>query len=197
MSYSVWLRPPPGSSLGKLTASLIDDHAARLSTPRFVPHVTLLGGVACESHEAALKATRALASSLRALRCQPVCRGAHVEAGSLFYQCVYWRMELEEQLVQAHAEARVAFAAPAEGAVFMPHLSLVYGELSEEVKAAEVESASAELAELDEEERSFAPHSLALWWTPAGESDSWVQIEDVMIALELDTLVDNSPADEE
>jgi 2'-5' RNA ligase len=189
-SYSLWLRPPPASPLGRLTARLIEESSSSLGTPRFVPHVTLLGGFHAGSHEEALASTRALARTLRALRCQPVCRGTHVEAGQLFYQCVYWRMELDEQLVRAHEEARQAFNAPASPcSVFMPHLSLVYGDVSEEAKAACVASATAEVANhLAEEERAFAPLSLSLWWTPSGETERWVQIEDVLVALELDTL---------
>jgi hypothetical protein len=49
MSYSVWLKPPPESALGRSLASLISSHAAALGTPHFAPHVTLLGGFTAPS----------------------------------------------------------------------------------------------------------------------------------------------------
>ena len=49
VSYSVWLKPPPHSALARLSTKLVDQHAAELSTSRFVPHVTLLGGIVCDN----------------------------------------------------------------------------------------------------------------------------------------------------
>lgn len=117
-------------------------------------------------------------SQLRAASCRPACRGSAVETGRLYYQCVYWRQELEADLVAAHAHARAAFAAEGSGgASFMPHLSLVYGELSEAAKAKAAAAASEELAALAE--TSFVPAALSLWKTVAGQTESWWQIEDV------------------
>ena len=47
ISFSVWLKPP--QPLHAAVARLIDTHATQLGTPSFVPHVTLLGGIACDT----------------------------------------------------------------------------------------------------------------------------------------------------
>jgi len=169
-----------GSRLATLTAQLIDANAASLGTPRFVPHVTLLGGFHAESDAAAQRQLHALAAQLQAPASRPVCRCATVEAGELYYQCVYVLMELDEGLCAAHEAARLAFSAPATpGERYMPHLSLLYGEVSGEAKAQAVLAARGALAALASDEAEFWPSALSLWKTRAGETETWTQIEDV------------------
>ena len=62
------------------------------------------------------------------------CDAMEVSAGTRFHQCVYLRVVPTEQLANAHALAARAFGLePGNGgrAPYMPHLSLVYGDLTE------------------------------------------------------------------
>lgn len=209
-SYSLWLKPPPNSALARLSSRLVEAHANELATPRFVPHVTLLGGFACDndvrrvlrrlcrpvacparalgltcacaagvSQEAALALTQQLALTLRA-RPRPTCRTLRVESGNIYYQCVYVRMQDDSALSTWHADARAAFSAPAPpGSSFMPHLSIIYGLLTDEQKRERVAAVAAEWATLGLGDDSFAPDTLALWRTPSGLTDTWTQVAEL------------------
>lgn len=180
MSFSVWLKPPP--VLSNLTSRLVDEHASELGTARFVPHVTLLGGFASPSDEAALSATRELAKTLRALHLKPTCHCVGVQTGKLHYQCVYLRQADDADLHAAHAEARKAFGAPAApGEAYMPHLSIIYGDLSPEERDRRASMVTALLAGVPQEELCFEVTSLALWRTPVGETETWTEVAEVSL----------------
>ena len=190
MSYSVWLKPP--QPLHAAVARLIDTHAAQLGTPAFVPHVTLLGGIACDTEvrgsctavslhvhltlprqATALRLTQQLAAQLKPLA-RPTCRAARAEAGSIYYQCVYIRQHDDLALTAWHETARAVFETPAAaGSCFMPHMSVVYGNLTAEEKERHVEAVEAALKDVD---TTFTPGTLALWRTPAGLTDTWTEI---------------------
>src|SRR5262245_60182005 len=62
VGVSLWLSPTGDPAL----ARLVDELSARLGTPRFPPHLTLLGGLGAAEPEAEERAAR-LAAGLRPL----------------------------------------------------------------------------------------------------------------------------------
>lgn len=175
MSYSWWLQPPVGGALHAFATSQIELHAAQLRTVRFAPHVTLLGGVAFPSDAAAVAATTELARRLAGLK--PRCRVSHAEAGRIFYQCVYLRCGDDEALSKAHALAQdVCGLSAATQPTYMPHLSLIYGNVDEAERSARVETVASALRELTDS--SFLPSSVYLWRTPAGKTEDWALLSE-------------------
>ncbi|CEM35622.1 unnamed protein product [Vitrella brassicaformis CCMP3155] len=131
MSFSLWLEAPQ-SPFG----DAIQRHAGELGTPEFSPHVTLIGGVKHLSLEALQdKCMRLAASSRRA-----TLTVTDVDYGEMFFQCIYALINKTQELTALHENAKkllytdegVDFKGPNDE--YMPHLSLVYGELSKEVK---------------------------------------------------------------
>ena len=105
-----------------------------------------------------------------------------MESGRIYYQCVYVRLHDNAGLSAWHAAARDAFSWPApEGSVFMPHMSIIYGDLSEEEKQARVASVAQSWTALSEDDATFAPGSLALWRTPSGQTHTWTEVAEVAI----------------
>ena len=131
--YSLWLEPPP--ALASTSAGFIARYAGASGgrCPTFDPHVTLAGGFVgteAQAKEKSAAIVASLASAFGPLRCDAM----EVSAGTRFHQCVYLRMVPTEQLANAHALAARAFGLEpgnGGGAPFMPHLSLVYGRLTE------------------------------------------------------------------
>jgi hypothetical protein len=94
------------------------------------------------AQDAALSTTRALAERVARLSPRPACHAARAEAGKLFYQCVYIRMQDDDALTAAHQLARDAYgSAGSAGALFMPHASVIYGDLGDAEKLARTEQA--------------------------------------------------------
>lgn len=119
---SLWLMPEgePRDRLAEEIARL----SARLSTPAFAPHVTLLAAIEDASPEDVLATARTLARSLR-----PFAVHLHGVAGrDEYFRCLFARAALDAPLRAAHAAAARAFGRQPDSA-FLPHLSLVYGEL--------------------------------------------------------------------
>lgn len=124
--YSIWLMPP--SPVRARFARLIDTLSRRLGTPRFDPHVTLCG--TADLHENDMLArVEGLAARLAPV---PI-RLTEVGYTDEYFRCLFVVAERSEQLLAAHRVACEAFGKP-PAADFMPHLSLVYGELARERK---------------------------------------------------------------
>lgn len=158
---SLWLMPeePARARLVSWIALL----SARLGTPPFPPHVTLLSGLATAETEV-LSATAALA---RALAPFSICLDG-VDGKDEHFRCLYARAGPMDALRTAHARAARHFGRPADPS-FLPHLSLVYGALELEVKAGLAR-------ELEEPTRlSIDVRRLHVWRTVGGV-DAWVEI---------------------
>lgn len=158
---SLWLMPE-GASRQPLDA-LIDGLAARLGTPRFPAHLTLLPGIEGRPGEV-LPAARSLAASLRPLTI-PL---ESVEGREEPFRCVIARAALDEPLRAAHEAAARAFGRQPDPA-FLPHVSLVYGSLAPGTKREAIRdvATSARLA--------FEAARLHVWQTEGTVAD-WLEI---------------------
>lgn len=125
-TYSLWLRP-----FGDLAFKLqqrIEKLSKKHDTPRFEPHVTLLGGLQAGETEL-IHLTDTLASSLHPfdlVLTRAGCRDA-------YYQSLFVHVEKDDALLKTQKMAERLFDSHSDEA-YMPHLSLLYGDLSREEK---------------------------------------------------------------
>jgi hypothetical protein len=130
-NYALWLIPS-GDSYGSL-GETIRHYSDRFATPCFEPHITLVSsiqGSQCEIREKAANIAGCLDRFEFALG-----RARHSNS---FFHCVFLDVILDAGLSRAHDIARGVF--PVMGPdLYMPHVSLVYGNLPVEERDAIVE----------------------------------------------------------
>ncbi len=124
--YSLWVMPS-GEVYTRLAQTILQ-LSAEHSTPAFEPHVTVLGGVLGDEEEIA---SRCLELS-RALRPYEV-RLASVDYRDEYFRCLFLRAEETEDVREANRKAREVFGRR-EDPPYLPHLSLMYGNLAVETK---------------------------------------------------------------
>ena len=181
--YSLWLEPPP--ALASTSAGFIARYAGASGgrCPTFDPHVTLAGGFVgteAQAREKSAAIVASLAAAFGPLRCDAM----EVSAGTRFHQCVYLRVVPTEQLANAHALAARAFGLEpgnGGGAPYMPHLSLVYGQLTDAQR--EDARRDAETALLGNDaanvaDASFVAAEVTLWRTDIEDltCESWSRV---------------------
>ncbi len=129
--YSIWLKPT-GEARAEL-AAIISRLSRAYSTLLFEPHVTLIGELTGQEEELVAR-TRQLAGRLYPFVVQ------FGELGGLdeFYRCLFVRLQETAPVMKANAQARQVFHRESDDP-YMPHLSLLYGNLppavKEEIKA--------------------------------------------------------------
>lgn len=124
--YSIWLIPR-GAVYHKLD-HLISLLSKSYRTPNFEPHVTLIGGVTGSENEI-LEKTAQLASLLRLFQIKLT----QVNHFDEYFRCLFVRVEEVKPIVEANAKAREIFGKK-DDLEYLPHLSLVYGNLTPETK---------------------------------------------------------------
>jgi hypothetical protein len=110
----------PEATADKRLSARIDALASRHGSPRFPPHLTLLGGIA-EGTTDVMAAAARVAGATPPLRLRLVAAVARND----YFRRLVLEAEPTDALVAARERAAAAFAMPAEG--FEPHLSLLYG----------------------------------------------------------------------
>jgi len=126
--YSLWLIPS-GEQERRL-AETIGRLSRESGGPLFEPHLTLLGGIG-GAEDLAVAATGRLAAALRPI----VLQFCAIEFGNEPYRCLYLRVAENDHLTAAQREAMRLFGRTVDPS-FMPHLSLFYGTLARERRAA-------------------------------------------------------------
>jgi cyclic phosphodiesterase-like protein len=121
---SVWL-VPAGAPARRLRA-LVDRLARRCGSPRFDPHVTLLGGLRLDP-AAARPALERLAAAI-AGRGRLVVRLGGADSEAPYFRAVFVSVVLDRRLL-ATRRAAVRLLGPGRKAGFRPHLSVLYGRL--------------------------------------------------------------------
>ena len=128
--YALWL-VPGGETYDELSA-LIRRLAKSHAAPVFEPHLTLLGTIATDDEEDALRRTHILASRVSPFEVH-LTETRYMDE---YYRCLFLKAEPTDGLISANIDAKLAMAEICTPSEFYPHLSLLYGEFFPMVKEA-------------------------------------------------------------
>lgn len=132
--HSLWLMPAPADEA--MLAGIVSELSGRFDTPLFAPHLTLQGDTETPP-ERLEQAIRAAAGPVEAFA-EPV---SIVEGSDAYFRSFYARF------VVSPALAKLKQALDPEGFIsFMPHVSLLYGPVEAEAKAAAIAEINVRLA---------------------------------------------------
>lgn len=162
--YHLLIEPTGSIRIG--LEEVINLVAQECGGPVFVPHITLLARITHLPEDEMIETSAALAKMLEPLTLTLGTIGME----DAYFRALYLHVRENESLSLAHARANEAFFMEDENA-YTPHLSLLYGNYSEQQKRA----ASAALPVLDG--TSFSVDSFSLYHTP-GAVGSWKKIRD-------------------
>lgn len=140
MLYSIWIIPPEPlyTELKKTVAEL----ATAYNGPMFEPHLTLLGNID-EDLSVIEQKVKDLTINMKGLELSL----GPVSYSTTFFQSVFVRVNSSAQLMQLNLDAKKVFGM--ENDVFMPHISLLYGDhdsATREAAAAQVQLPQASFA---------------------------------------------------
>ncbi len=122
-----WLPPPP---LARQLQGLIDALAARLGTPSFAPHVTVDGGLSGPPEDLVARLSD-IASTLRAPRLLP----GDLTTAPAWNRTLVVELDPTDDVLDARLDICLALDRTVQRSTFRPHLSLVYGPLSDGTRA--------------------------------------------------------------
>lgn len=118
--YALWLIP--GEPVFNRLAREISRLSLQFSTPRFEPHITLLGRIILPEEKALGKSERLA----RCLRPFPV-ELADIDDLDEYFRCLFVTVRPDKAILKARQAGCRFFAR--QRAPYMPHVSLVYGKL--------------------------------------------------------------------
>ncbi|KAL3851424.1 hypothetical protein ACJIZ3_013306 [Penstemon smallii] len=173
--YSVW--GIPQEELTPRLKKLMEGLRSEFGGPQFEPHVTVVGAISLTEEEARDRFNKAC-ENLKAYSATV----EKVATGTFFYQCVYLLLHPTPEVVDASARCCSHFGYH-NSTAYMPHLSLLYGDLNEEEKKTAQEKAYV----LDESIGSlnFQISRLALYKTDTEDKSckSWEKIAEYKLQL--------------
>ncbi|WP_449256303.1 2'-5' RNA ligase family protein [Bosea sp. (in: a-proteobacteria)] len=132
--HSLWLMPSPVDEA--MLTDLMGALSERFGSPPFAPHLTLKGDT--QMPLATLEQAVAAAAAATPAFAEPVAR---VEGSEAFFRSFYARFAVSPALA-----ALKRALDPAELDGFMPHVSLLYGPVAPDAKAAAIAETDARLA---------------------------------------------------
>ncbi|KAK8970552.1 Cyclic phosphodiesterase [Platanthera guangdongensis] len=167
--FSVWAIPPP--DVNRRFKSLMFSLRSEFGGPAFDPHITVVGDLRLHRNDA-IAFLHSSAASINPF----TARISAVSHGAVFYQCVYLLLDPSPQVkeISSHCCSHFGYKSSTP---YMPHLSLIYGDLGEEEK----ERASKRAEEIDAgiNGLTFEISSLALYRTDTRDktTESWELVE--------------------
>ncbi|KAJ3247916.1 hypothetical protein HDU78_002669 [Chytriomyces hyalinus] len=129
---SLWLSPQHGSSMDSVLRAIITRYSSELGTPTWGPHITLLGSILATPEETVARLTEAV-KDIEAFDVGLL----DIVTKDQYFQCIMAKAEETPALMSLNAMLRSVFPAPNSAFAnekFWPHLSLVYGDLSSDVR---------------------------------------------------------------
>jgi 2'-5' RNA ligase len=153
----------PTGEVRRRLAGTILDLSREYAAPAFEPHVTLAGGIVGAAREVASK----MADLARRIPPFTV-RLTEVDFLDEYFRCLFVRVATTHPIMKANKVARSVFSLEKQPA-FMPHLSLLYGNFSSDVKERIVASLGRRF------ELEFKVSGLHLYLT-RGEPTAWRRV---------------------
>ncbi len=160
--YSLWLTPS-GTEYEKLS-TVIGKLSKTHKTPFFEPHVTLLGGLE-KKEDVIIARTKKLAEVLGPFTITLV----RLEQRDTYFQCLFYRVEETTNVLNAHTRACDVFRI-SEGMKYMPHLSVMYGDISQKTKEQIISGSNAV------KNMRFSVQHIDLFSTD-GEVEKWYKVQ--------------------
>ncbi|KAF5752792.1 putative Cyclic phosphodiesterase [Tripterygium wilfordii] len=172
--YSVWAIPP--EEVTARLKKLMDGLRSEFGGPGFEPHITVVGAINLTPDDAITK-FRSACEGLKAYDATV----DRVATGTFFYQCVYLLIHPTPEVVEASVHCTRHFGYKSS-TTYMPHLSLLYGDLSDEEK----KNAQEKVNVLDESINglSFPINRLALYKTDTEDKTlkSWEKVAECSLS---------------
>ncbi|OMO82770.1 RNA ligase/cyclic nucleotide phosphodiesterase [Corchorus olitorius] len=166
--YSVWALPP--EDVTARAKKLMEGLRSEFGGPEFEPHVTVVGAISLTADDALAK-FRSACDGLKAYTATV----DRVATGTFFYQCVFLLLHATPEVVEASSHCSGHFGYESN-TPYMPHLSVLYADLTEEEKKKAQEKANM----LDESISglSFQISRLALYKTDTEDKTlkSWEKV---------------------
>jgi len=169
IGHSLWM-VPSGSSRDAYQ-SIIQNASQEFNTLSFTPHITLAAAIMTSPQEV-VERTKILASQLAPYEFEFESMGQK----DLFFQCVFAKMKSTKQVLHANQVARQVFPERQQDPEYMPHMSLVYGNLTE--KESLIASLSKQIEEQAPATTKIAVDSIQVWSTQ-GYASEWYLVETV------------------
>ncbi len=159
--FSLWLMPR--GRVRKDLERLITELSMQYATQKFEPHVTLIGEITIPEREA-ITMTRYLAKKLRPFTVFL----KEVACLSEYFRCVFIKAKKTAELMNANLTARALFKQDNDEN-YLPHLSLIYGDLTLPVK----EQIIKEIGQ--KSSVNFIANRITLYYTN-GQPQSWYPV---------------------
>ncbi|XP_043702787.1 cyclic phosphodiesterase [Telopea speciosissima] len=166
--YSVWALPP--EDVSQRLKAVMKDLGSEFRGPEFEPHITVVGAIRLTKADALQKFNSACLG-LKSYTAQV----DSVATGTFFYQCVFLLLHTTPEVMSTgeHCTSHFGYKSSTP---YMPHLSILYGDLSDEEKKKAQEKAKL----LDEKisSLSFQVSRLALYKTDTEDKSlkSWERV---------------------
>jgi 2'-5' RNA ligase len=163
--YSIWLIPE--KNIFDRLQSLILKLSKRYNTPAFDPHVTLAGGL-MGNEEEIIRKTILLADKIYSF---------NINLSSVLYmdnlqKCLFIEVSGSKELITANENTKNIFKLQKDSE-FLPHLSLIYGQLPEQEKKEIVK-----MIGQDQSNLNFKVNKIHLFLTN-GDIESWRKIKEI------------------
>jgi len=165
IGYHIFVEPE--GDLREEMQQVINSLAHTYGGPAFVPHATLLARITASSETEVIDKSRVLARNIEnfSLSLGEVC------GESSFFRALYVKIANPEVLHGYHNSANQMFGLT-DVNEYCPHLSLFYGNISDELRREMVEEVGTRLS------GSFDVSKLCVYTTP-GAADTWKKIAEV------------------
>ncbi|CAN7031687.1 unnamed protein product [Brassica rapa subsp. trilocularis] len=165
--YAVWAVPE--EDVEDRLRRLMEGLRSEFGGPPFDPHLTLVGPQKLTAGEAKLM----FEAACEGFKAYPATVD-QVSAGTSYFQCVYVSLRHTVEVMNAAGHFMGHFKA-FTGKLYVPHMSILYGDLTEEDKKKALEKASTLDSSLDG--LNFRINRVELWITDA-DVGSWVKIDE-------------------
>ncbi|GMH05193.1 hypothetical protein Nepgr_007033 [Nepenthes gracilis] len=166
--YSVWALPP--DDVRDRVKKLMDGLRSEFGGPEFEPHLTVVGAInlseqdALQKFKSAVDGVKVYTASVQS-----------VSTGTFFYQCVFLLLHPSPEVLETSAHCCSHFGYN-NSTPYMPHMSLIYGDITDEEKKKAQEKATI----LDDgiSNLNFPITRLALYKTDVGDktTKSWEKV---------------------
>ncbi|MCW9706854.1 2'-5' RNA ligase family protein [Fodinibius salsisoli] len=166
--YSLWLQP--NGDIAYQLQERIKKLSKKYKTPAFAPHVTLLGSLSASETEL-ISLTNTLASSLHPTELFLTKAGYQNQ----FYQSLFVHVKKDTSLKEMRGMACRLFDKP-DTEPYKPHLSLLYGDLSQKEKERILNITGREF------HIRFSVNSIVLMQTE-GQPEQWKKIHTAVFKL--------------